>query len=123
MSSIKLKNPIKILLEIEVTDIDRAIKFYETIFNFSVSEDSDLKNEIVFLELPGTTTRLSLIKKDEEITPGSSYIAFFVENLSETQKFLEKQGFLTSDIYHIPNGFSEFYFLDSEGNKIGIKSE
>ncbi len=119
---ISIKN---IYFQVKVTDLERAKKFYEDIFNFEVSWYMGPEAGWCEFFLPNKVARLglNLVEEDHEYLPNSGVLTFDVPDLETTKKYLEDKGIETTDIVDLPKMVSYFNFKDSEGNSIQIISE
>ena len=106
-------------IALDVTDFDRAKKFYQEIFNFKITFDAG--NEIGWceLELPVKGIKLGLnYNEDNEIKHGSTTLGISVEDIDATKQYLDSKSVYTSEIRDQPDLISIFDMKDSEGNII-----
>lgn len=118
----KQSNPV-VYFEIPVTDIDRAIKFYNTVFHFVFDKENIDNNEMALFPFSDESTGISGALAKGEIykpTKDGVVIYFTTNNIDETLKLA------TSNGGHVlypktDNGIGLVAeFEDSEGNRIGL---
>jgi len=114
-----------IYFQLKVTDLERAKKFYEDVFNFEVSWYEGPDGGWCEFFLPGRVARLGLnpVEKDHKYLPNSGVLTFDVPDLETTKKYIENKNIETSDITDVPKLVSYFQMKDSEGNTLQIISE
>lgn len=101
--------------------MNRAKKFYTSIFGFSIAWEGGDEVGWCELELPVKGVRIGLdLKKEGEIIHGSTTLTLNVNNLEVTQEYLKKNGVRISEIRDIPKMVSMFDCWDIDGNKILI---
>jgi hypothetical protein len=112
--------------EIAVTDIDRARKFYETIFDIHMMPmDMEGIQMVAFPSMPPQVGG-SLCKSDMH-QPSAEGAVIYLNGNPDLQKVVDKVdaagGKVLMPKTEIPgdNGFMAF-ILDTEGNKLGIHS-
>jgi uncharacterized protein len=119
----KVYNPV-VYFEIPVTDIDRAMKFYTVVFNFTFKREVIDKNEMALFpfteENPGISGALA---KGEIYKPTKDGIVIYfnTENIDRTLKLATQNGaqILYSKTSNGDLGFVA-EFEDSEGNRIAL---
>lgn len=120
---IRKYNPV-IYFEIPVTDIDRAIKFYKSVFNFTFKREIIDKNEMVLFPFAEENAGISgALAKGEVYKPTNNgvVIYFKTEDIDKTLKTAISSG--GKILYPITsNGDLGFVaeFEDSEGNRIAL---
>lgn len=116
--------------EIPVADMDRAVKFYETVLDLSFSRHP--MGELEMAWFPGTEDGLgasgSLVRQPEYYTPSADgTLVYFTSpsgNLANELERVEQAGgkvlqpktLITEDIGYMA------LFLDTEGNKLALHS-
>ncbi|WP_109097788.1 VOC family protein [Aquimarina sp. AU58] len=116
-------NPV-VYFEIPVTDIDRAIKFYKSVFNFTFEKEIIDKNEMALFPFEEENTGISGALAKGEIykpTHNGVVIYFNTENIDKTLKIAIENG--GQMLYpKTSNGDLGFVaeFEDSEGNRIAL---
>ena len=118
----KKSNPV-VYFEIPVTDIDRAIKFYNTVFHFDFDKENIDNNEMALFPFSDENSGISGALAKGEIykpTKDGTVIYFTTKNIDETLKLA------TSNGGHIlypktDNGIGLVAeFEDTEGNRIAL---
>ncbi|WP_106791775.1 VOC family protein [Aquimarina sp. Aq78] len=116
-------NPV-VYFEIPVIDIDRAIKFYKSVFNFTFGREIIDKNEMALFPFAEENTGISGALAMGEIynpTHDGVVIYFNTENIDKTLKIAIESG--GQMLYpKTSNGDLGFVaeFEDSEGNRIAL---
>lgn len=116
-------NPV-VYFEIPVTDIDRAIKFYKSVFNFTFEREIIDSNEMALFPFEEENTGISgALAKGEIYKPTNDgvVIYFNTENIDKTLKIAIESG--GQMLYpKTSNGDLGFVaeFEDSEGNRIAL---
>ncbi len=122
----KLPNPV-VYFEIPVTDMDRAMRFYTSVFDFDFEKDSIDGNEMALFPFAENERGISGALAKGEIykpTKNGVLIYFETENIDETLKLVEQNG--GKLLYpKTSNGSlgSVAEFEDSEGNRIALHSK
>ncbi|KQC01302.1 glyoxalase [Pedobacter sp. Hv1] len=119
----KSSNPV-VYFEIPVTDMDRAIKFYTAVFNFSFEKEMIDHNEMALFPFEAKQEGISgALAKGEIYQPSinGTLIYFKTENIDETLTLALKNGgtLLYPKTSNGPLGFVA-EFKDSEGNRIAL---
>ena len=119
---VSIKN---LYFQIKVTDLERAKKFYEDVFNFEVSWYMGPEAGWCEFFLPGKIARLglNLIDQDHEYLPNSGVLTFEVHDIEKTKEYFAVKGIETSEIVDVPKMVSYFNIKDSEGNSLQIVSD
>lgn len=121
-SVVKKTNPV-VYFEIPVNDIDRAIKFYATVFNFEFDKEIIDKNEMALFPFAEENSGISGSLAKGEIykpTKDGVVIYFKTENIDETLKLASLNG---GQILYpkTDNGIGLVAeFKDTEGNRIAL---
>ncbi|WP_074408854.1 MULTISPECIES: VOC family protein [Aquimarina] len=116
-------NPV-VYFEIPVTDIDRAISFYKSVFNFTFEKEIIDKNEMALFPFVEENIGISGALAKGEIykpTHNGVVIYFNTENIDKTLKIAIESG--GQMLYpKTSNGDLGFVaeFEDSEGNRIAL---
>ena len=119
---VKTSNPV-VYFEIPVTDIERAIKFYRTVFNFDFDREIIDNNEMALFPFADENTGISGALAKGEIykpTKDGVVIYFKTENIEETLKLATLNG---GQILYpkTDNGMGLVAeFEDTEGNRIAL---
>lgn len=119
----KSSNPV-VYFEIPVTDMNRAVKFYTAVFNFSFEKDMIDHNEMALFPFEAANAGISgALAKGEIYIPciNGTLIYFKTENIDETLALALKNGgeLLYPKTSNGPLGFVA-EFKDSEGNRIAL---
>jgi uncharacterized protein len=120
---VKKFNPV-VYFEIPVLDIDRAVKFYTSVFNFTFEKEVIDKNEMALFPFTDEHTGISGALAKGEIykpTKDGVVIYFKTENIDTTLKLVTETG--GKILYpKTSNGDLGFVaeFEDSEGNRIAL---
>jgi uncharacterized protein len=120
---VKKFNPV-VYFEIPVLDIDRAVKFYTSVFNFTFEKEVIDKNEMALFPFKDEHTGISGALAKGEIykpTKDGVVIYFKTENIDATLKLATEMG--GKILYpKTSNGDLGFVaeFEDSEGNRIAL---
>jgi uncharacterized protein len=119
---LKKSNPV-VYFEIPVNDIDRAIKFYTTVFNFEFDKEIIDKNEMALFPFAEANSGISGALAKGEIykpTKDGVVIYFKTENIDETLKSATYNG--GQMLYPKTDNGIGFVaeFEDTEGNRIAL---
>jgi uncharacterized protein len=119
---VKKSNPV-VYFEIPVNDIDRAIKFYTTVFNVNFSKEIIDNNEMALFPFANENSGISgALAKGEIYKPTNNgvVIYFNTENIDETLKLANSNG--GRMLYpKTDNGIGLVAeFEDTEGNRIAL---
>lgn len=116
-------NPV-IYFEIPVSNIDRAIKFYKSVFNFTFEREVIDKNEMALFPFEEKNTGISgALAKGEIYKPTNDgvVIYFRTENIDKTLKTAIENG---GQVLYPKTSNGELGFVaefeDSEGNRIAL---
>jgi uncharacterized protein len=116
-------NPV-VYFEIPVTDIDRAIKFYTSVFNFTFEKEVIDKNEMALFPFKDEHMGISGALAKGEIykpTKDGVVIYFKTENIDATLKLATEMG---GKILYLKTSNGDLGFVaefeDSEGNRIAL---
>ena len=118
----KKSNPV-VYFEIPVNDMNRAIKFYTTVFNFDLNKEIIDKNEMALFPFVEENSGISgALAKGEIYKPTKEGVVLYfkTENIDETLKLARSNG--GQILYPITdNGIGLVAELeDSEGNRIAL---
>lgn len=119
---IKKTNPV-VYFEIPANDIDRAIKFYATVFNFNFDKDIIDNNEMALFPFAEENSGISGALAKGEIykpTKDGVVIYFKAENIDEILKLATSNG--GQILYPKTDNGIGFVaeFEDTEGNRIAL---
>jgi predicted enzyme related to lactoylglutathione lyase len=119
---VKKSNPV-VYFEIPVNEIDRAIKFYATVFNFDFDKEIIDKNEMALFPFADENSGISgALAKGEIYKPTKDGVVLYfkTENIDETLKLATSNG---GQILYpkTDNGIGLVAeFEDTEGNRIAL---
>jgi len=105
------------LIQVPVSDIDRAKAFYEQL-GFNADHDHQVTGELRFVQLtpPGSACSIALTSGAHQMTPGSiDGLQMVVDDAEASRKELAERGIDVSDVQVFPWG-SFVFFKDPDGN-------
>jgi predicted enzyme related to lactoylglutathione lyase len=105
------------LIQVPVSDIDRAKAFYEQV-GFNADHDHQVSDELRFVQLtpPGSACSIALTSGAHQMKPGSiDGLQMVVEDAEASRKELAERGVEVSDVQVFPWG-SFVFFKDPDGN-------
>lgn len=106
------------LIQVPVSDIDRAKAFYVEKVGFSADHDHQVTDELRFVQLtpPGSTCSIALTSGAHQMKPGSiEGLQMVVDDAEASRKELAERGVEVSDIQVFPWG-TFVTFQDPDGN-------
>jgi len=106
------------LIQVPVSDIDRAKAFYTEKVGFSADADHQVSDELRFVQLtpPGSACSIALTSGAHQMTPGSiEGLQMVVEDAAASRAELVERGVEASDVQEFPWG-SFVFFEDPDGN-------
>jgi predicted enzyme related to lactoylglutathione lyase len=106
------------LVQVPVSDIDRAKAFYVEKVGFSADHDHQVTDELRFVQLtpPGSACSIALTSGAHQMTPGSiEGLQMVVDDAEASRKELAQRGVEVSDVQEFPWG-SFVFFRDPDGN-------
>ncbi len=106
------------LVQVPVTDIDRAKRFYVEKLGFDAEHDHQVSDELRFVQLtpPGSACSIALTSGAHQMSPGSVQgLQMVVEDAAASREDLAGRGVDVSDVQVFPWG-SFVYFEDPDGN-------
>ena len=111
------------LIQVPVSDIDRAKAFYVDKVGFNADQDHTVSDEIRFVQLtpPGSACSIAIGKGLVDSEPGSlAGLQLVVASAEEAHAELSGRGVEVSEIQDFPWGRFVF-FSDPDGNKWAIQ--
>ena len=105
------------LIQVPVSDIDRAKAFYEQL-GFNADHDHQVTDELRFVQLtpPGSACSIALTSGAHRMKPGSiDGLQMVVDDAEASRKELAERGIDVSDVQVFPWG-SFVFFKDPDGN-------
>ncbi len=106
------------LVQVPVSDIDRAKAFYVEKVGFSDDHDHQVTDELRFVQLtpPGSACSIALTSGAHQMAPGSlDGLQMVVEDAGAARSELLERGVEVSDVQVFPWG-SFVFFKDPDGN-------
>jgi predicted enzyme related to lactoylglutathione lyase len=106
------------LIQVPVSDIDRAKAFYVDQVGFSADHDHQVTDELRFVQLtpPGSACSIALTSGAHGMTPGTiEGLQMVVEDAEASRRELADRGVEVSDVQVFPWG-SFVFFNDPDGN-------
>jgi catechol 2,3-dioxygenase-like lactoylglutathione lyase family enzyme len=106
------------LIQIPVSDIDRAKSFYVDKLGFAAEHDHQVTDELRFVQLtpPGSACSIALTSGAHGMAPGSlEGLQMVVDDAETSRKELAGRGVAVSDVQVFPWG-SFVFFNDPDGN-------
>ena len=106
------------LIQVPVSDIDRAKAFYVEKAGFKADCDHQVTDELRFVQLtpPGSACSIALTSGAHGMKPGSvEGLQMVVDDAEASRKELAERGVETSDVQVFPWG-SFVFFKDPDGN-------
>ncbi len=106
------------LVNVPVSDVDRAIEFYSQKAGFHLDNDATVNEGIRFVQLtpPGSRCSISIGTGLSDMTPGSIQgLQLVVDDINAAHDELAERGVDVSDVQDFPWGLFVF-FRDPDGN-------
>jgi len=106
------------LIQVPVSDIDRAKTFYVEQIGFNADHDHQVSEELRFVQLtpPGSACSIALTSGAHQMAPGSiEGLQMVVDDAEASRQELAARGVETSDVQVFPWGRFVF-FKDPDGN-------
>jgi catechol 2,3-dioxygenase-like lactoylglutathione lyase family enzyme len=106
------------LIQVPVSDIDRAKAFYVEKVGFNADHDHQVTDELRFVQLtpPGSACSIALTSGAHQMTPGSiDGLQMVVDDAEASRKELAERGVEVSAVQGFPWGDFVF-FKDPDGN-------
>ena len=106
------------LIQVPVSDIDRAKAFYAEKVGFTADNDHQVSDELRFVQLtpPGSACSIALTSGAHNMAPGSiEGLQMVVDDAQAARKELAERGVDVSDVQVFPWG-SFVFFKDPDGN-------
>lgn len=106
------------LIQVPVSDIDRAKAFYVEKVGFNADHDHRVRDELRFVQLtpPGSACSIALTSGAHQMKPGSlEGLQMVVDDAEASRRELAERGVEVSDVQEFPWGTFVF-FKDPDGN-------
>jgi catechol 2,3-dioxygenase-like lactoylglutathione lyase family enzyme len=107
------------LIQVPVSDIDRAKSFYVDKVGFNADQDHQVNDELRFVQLtpPGSACSIALTTGAHQMTPGAlEGLQLVVDDIEACRTDLADRGVEVSDVQKFPWGHFVF-FQDPDGNR------
>lgn len=110
--------------EIQSSDINREIKFYQSVFGWKFSKEEFVSMEYYRIETTGMNG--GLLKRPFKVPPlefgtNAFTCSIQVENFDKTAELIQKNGGRVAlQKFAIPNRCWQGYFIDQDNNVFGI---
>lgn len=111
------------LVQVPVSDLDRAKAFYADQIGFVVEHDHRVSEELRFIQLtpPGSACSISLTSGAHEMAPGSlEGLQLVVADAAAARAELLERGVQASEVEEFPWGRFVF-FADPDGNRWAVQ--
>ncbi|MEA2123270.1 MAG: hypothetical protein QOI80_52 [Solirubrobacteraceae bacterium] len=111
------------LVQVPVSDVDRAKAFYTDQVGFNADHDHTVSEEIRFVQLtpPGSACSIAIGKGFPDMAPGSlNGLTLVVKDLDSARAELLERGVEASEPQEIPGGPFVF-FSDPDGNAWSVQ--
>ena len=112
------------LVNVPVSDMDRAIEFYRDKAGFNLDYDHEVSDEIRFVQLTpkGSACSISIGRGLTEMAPGSVQgLQVVVDDINEARAELLERGVDVSEVQEFPWG-SFVFFSDPDGNGWNVQA-
>jgi predicted enzyme related to lactoylglutathione lyase len=111
------------LIQIPVSDVDRAKAFYTEKAGFNADHDHTVSDEIRFVQLtpPGSGCSIAIGKGLSQMPPGSvEGLQLVVPDIHAARAELVERGVEVGDVHQFPWG-SFVFFSDPDGNRWAVQ--
>ena len=111
------------LVQVPVSDVDRAKAFYTEQAGFTADHDHVVSDEIRFVQItpPGSAASISIGRGLTQMAPGSvEGLQVVVDDIEAARAMLAAGGVEVSDVQDFPWGRFVF-FADPDGNKWSVQ--
>jgi catechol 2,3-dioxygenase-like lactoylglutathione lyase family enzyme len=112
------------LIQVPVSDIDRAKSFYVEKVGFNADHDHQVTDELRFVQLtpPGSACSIALTSGSHEMTPGCiEGLQMVVEDAQASRDELAARGVEVTDVQVFPWG-NFVFFSDPDGNRWALQA-
>ena len=106
------------LIQVPVSDIDRAKAFYVEQVGFNADHDHQVSEELRFVQLtpPGSACSVALTSGTHQMRPGSvDGLQMVIDDAETSRRELAARGVEVSDVQVLPWG-NFVFFKDPDGN-------
>jgi predicted enzyme related to lactoylglutathione lyase len=110
------------LVQVPVTDVDRAKAFYTEKVGFNLDHDHQVTDELRFVQLtpPGSACSIALGTGLSEKQPGSAQLQIVVPDVHAARAELVERGLEVGEVQDFPWG-SFVFFDDPDGNSWAVQ--
>jgi predicted enzyme related to lactoylglutathione lyase len=110
------------LVQVPVTDVDRAKRFYTEKVGFIEDQDARISDELRFVQLtpPGSACSIAVGTGLSDKPPGSAQLQLVVEDVRAARDHLAERGVEVGDVQDFPWG-SFVFFKDPDGNDWAVQ--
>jgi len=110
------------LVEVPVTDVDRAKAFYNEKAGFTLDHDHQVTDELRFVQLtpPGSACSIALGTGLGDKPPGSAQLQLVVADVHVARDELVGRGLEVGEVQDLPWG-SFVFFEDPDGNSWSVQ--
>jgi len=111
------------LVQVPVTDVDRAKAFYTEKVGFNADHDHTVNEQIRFVQLtpPGSACSIAIGKGLSQMPPGSVQgLQLVVPDVQAARKELVERGVEVGEVQEFPWG-SFVFFSDPDGNSWAVQ--
>ena len=111
------------LMQVPVTDVDRAKAFYTEKVGFNADHDHTVNEQIRFVQLtpPGSACSIAIGKGLSQMPPGSVQgLQLVVPDVQAARKELVERGVEVGEVQEFPWG-SFVFFSDPDGNSWAVQ--
>jgi catechol 2,3-dioxygenase-like lactoylglutathione lyase family enzyme len=112
------------LVQVPVSDVDRAVAFYTEQAGFNLDHDHQVTDELRFVQLtpPGSAASIAIGTGLSDMAPGSVQgLQLVVADIQSAHDELAGRGVAVSDVQDFPWG-SFVFFSDPDGNGWAVQS-
>ena len=111
------------LVQVPVSDVDRAKAFYTEKAGFNADHDHHVSDELRFVQLtpPGSACSIAFGTGLSESEPGSAQVQLVVADIQAAHAELAGRGVAVSEVQEFPWG-SFVFFSDPDGNGWAVQA-
>ena len=112
------------LIQVPVSDIDRAKAFYVEKVGFNADHDYQVSEELRFVQLtpPGSACSVALTSGTHQMRPGSvEGLQMVIDDAESSRQELAARGVEVSDVQVFPWG-NFVFFKDPDGNRWALQA-
>jgi predicted enzyme related to lactoylglutathione lyase len=110
------------LVQVPVTDVDRAKQFYTEKVGFIEDQDARISDDMRFVQLtpPGSACSIAMGTGLSDKPPGSAQLQLVVEDVHAARAHLAERGVEVGEVQDFPWG-SFVFFKDPDGNDWAVQ--